>query len=342
MINLEDLKKYDVENMYETYDKWPLIAKETYEQNFEQYDKKNINHIVLAGMGGSGTIGDIFSAILSKTNIHIETVKGYHLPNTVNKDSLVITTSVSGNTNETLSILKAASLSNCNLIAISSGGMMEKFSKNNNIAFRKLKMIHSPRASLTSFLYGTLKILEEIIPISKTNVLDSIKKLEELQSKISSTNLSHDNPSLSLSEWITGIPIIYYPFGLQSCAFRFKNSLQENAKMHVITEEILEATHNGIIAWEMKSNVQPILIRGRDDHLKTKERCEIFKEYFVTKNIELKEIQSIEGDILSKIMNLIYYFDYCSIYKAISRKINPTTIDGIDFVKNKMTDDGSK
>ena len=66
----------------------------------------NIDHIVFAGMGGSGAIGDIFLSILSKTNIHVNIVKGYRLPATVNSNTLVITISVSGNTMETINCIK--------------------------------------------------------------------------------------------------------------------------------------------------------------------------------------------------------------------------------------------
>jgi glucose/mannose-6-phosphate isomerase len=64
---------------------------------------------------------------------------------------------------------------------------------------------------------------------------------------------------------------------------RFKNSLQENSKIHAITEDVIEACHNDIVAWEKNSKVQPILIRGHDDHIKTIERWNILKEFQLTK-----------------------------------------------------------
>ncbi len=77
-------------------------------------------------MGGSGAIGSIFASILSKTNIHASIVKGYILPKTVDSETLVVT-SVSGNTDETLTILNAASKQNCKIISLSSGGKMKEF-----------------------------------------------------------------------------------------------------------------------------------------------------------------------------------------------------------------------
>ena len=167
-------------------------------------------------------------------------------------------------------------------------------------------------------------------------MLKSIEKLGDTQKIISSNNISESNPSLSLAKWINYIPLIYYPWGLQSVAIRFKNALQENSKNHVIIEDIVESCHNGIVAWEKKSDVQPILIKGVDDHIKTNEKNKILKEYFQENNIEFREIKTIEGDILSKIINLIYILDYCSIFKAILIKIDPTPVKSIEFIKNKL------
>ena len=128
----------------------------------------------------------------------------------------------------------------------------------------------------------------------------------------------------------------YYPFGLQAVAIRFKNSLQENAKFHVLAEDVIEACHNGIVSWEKSSNVQPILLQGSDDHIKTKERWTILKEYFKQNNIDFREVFSVNGNILTKLVNLIYVLDYSSVYKAIIREIDPTPIKSIDFVKSKL------
>lgn len=181
-----------------------------------------------------------------------------------------------------------------------------------------------------------LKVLDPIIPVSKNDILESINDLEKLQTKISSENISKENPAIELAEWIKGIPLIYYPAGLQAAAVRFKNSLQENAKNHAMIEDVLEACHNGIVSWEQPSNIVPILIEGKDDFIKTKERWDILKEYFNSNNIEYKEVFSGEGNILTKLMRLIYLLDYTSIYRAILSEIDPTPIRSIDYVKNKL------
>ena len=322
--------------MYKVYDIWPEIAQKSFEAEHESVNFDNVKHIVVTGMGGSGAIGDMFASILSKSKIHVNVVKGYTLPQTVDSNTLVVAVSVSGNTDETLSVLKSAHLLGCKIIAFSSGGKMKEYCETNNIEYRFVPQYHSPRASFTSYLYTILKVLHTTFEIKLDDITESIIEMEKTRVKINSSNLSKENPALQLAECITNIPVIYYPFGLQSAAIRFKNSLQENTKIHAMVENIVETCHNGIVSWEKTSNVQPILIQGVDDFIKTKERWKIMKEYFKNNKINYLETISVTGSILSKIINLIYILDYSSIYCAVMTKIDPTPVKSINFVKSKL------
>ena len=333
---MNELIKFDISNMHRVYENWPEIAKESYEKNYESGKFEKISHIVFCGMGGSGAIGDIFSSILSKTKIHVTVVKGYLIPNTVDNETLVVPISISGNTVETLAALESAIRVGSKIIAFTSGGEMEKICKKNNIDFRIIPMIHSPRASFGIFLFAMLKILESILPINKKEVREAIEELKETKKKITYKNSDEKNFALEFAKWIDKIPIIYYPFGLESAAIRFKNSLQENAKIHAIAEDVIEACHNGIVSWEKESMIKPILVEGIDDHKKTKERWDILKKFFELNSIQFKEIHTVEGGILSKIINLIYFLDYVSIYVALLSKTDPTPVNAIDFIKNNV------
>jgi glucose/mannose-6-phosphate isomerase len=336
LLTKDNLEKNDSDGMHNVYDKWPHIARDAYDSDLESVDFKDIDNVVFSGMGGSGAVGDLFSSILSKSNVHTTVVKGYELPKTVDKNTLVVITSISGNTIEVLTTLESATKKDCSVIAFSSGGRMESFCTKNNVEFRKIPQIHSPRASFPSYVYSILKTLNSIIPIKKQEITNSLEKLELVSKEISSENLSDTNPSLNLANWITGIPIIYYPWGLQAAAIRFKNSLQENAKTHAIIEDVIESGHNGIVSWERPSDMVPIMIEGKDDHIKTKERWTILRQYFEENNIAYKEISSLEGGILSKIMSLIYLLDYSTIYYAARLGINPSPIKSIDFIKERL------
>ena len=337
MTDYTELEKFDVSKMHNIYGDWPKMAKDAYEYDYglEKFDK--ISHIVFIGMGGSGAIGDIFKSILSRTKIHVTVVKGYIIPNTVNNETLVVPISISGNTVEVLANLKTVIKLNAKILAFSSGGKLKDFCKKNNIQHKEISMIHSPRSSFVIFLFSMLKILKFILPIKETDVIDAIEKMNELKKNICYQNMNNQNLALQLAESITKIPIIYYPYGLEAAAIRFKNCLQENAKIHAFAEDVIEECHNGIVSWEKKSNFVPILIQGSDDHIKTKERWIILKKYFDTNSIQYLQIKSVNGGILSKIINLIYLLDYTSIYLALLLKTDPTPVKSIDFIKKNLT-----
>ena len=103
-----------------------------------------------------------------------------------------------------------------------------------------------------------------------------------------------------------------------------------------MTEDVIESCHNGIVSWNKKSEVTPILLQGKDDYFKTTERWKIIEEFFQEKEIKYKVIRSLEGSILSKITNLIYLLDYSSIYRAVLNDIDPSPVDSIDFIKERL------
>lgn len=336
MITKRKIETIDTKAMFKVYDSWPEIARKSFNTQIPKINLNEINHFIFAGMGGSGTIGDIFASIFSKTNVHVTVVKGYNLPKTIDSKTLVIITSVSGNTSETINILESVKKLKINSISFSSGGKVEIFCKKNNLKFIKIKKNHSPRASLVSYLFTMLKIFQDIIPLSKEEILESINEIQSIKENISSGNLTETNLSLELANKIKNTPVIHYPWGLQSVAIRFKNSLQENSKMHAMVEDIIETSHNGIVPWDYKSDFIPILIQGKNDFIKTKERWVIIKKFFNKNKINFLEINSPSGNILTKIISLIYILDYCSIYLSILLKIDPSPVEAIKFIKKNL------
>ena len=78
-MSIDRINEIDKSHMYEVYEKWPTIARKSWNESIDEIDIKNIDHVIFAGMGGSGTISDVMKAIFSKENIHINITKGYVL-----------------------------------------------------------------------------------------------------------------------------------------------------------------------------------------------------------------------------------------------------------------------
>ena len=334
------LERFDTQRMHEVYDRWPRMAADAYESGLEEpFDARGgVDEVVLAGMGGSGAVGDVIASILSETGIRATVVKGYRLPSTAaGAGTLVIPISVSGNTDETAAVLRSAWDAGCRTVSFSSGGSIQELCERRSAEHRRILQQHSPRASFASFLFSVLGVLRGMLPVRDADVRRAIGCMESRSGQICSQNLAPgDNPSLSLAAGLTATPVIYYPVGLQAAATRFKNSLQENAKMHCAVENVIEACHNGIVPWERPSGFLPVLIRGTDDFVKTQERWSILKRYFEERSIRFLEVSSVEGDILAKICDLVYTLDYASIYRAVMSGIDPAPIGPIDFVKERL------
>ena len=330
------LKKNDLSKMHIVYDTWAKRANETYKNSNKSIKLQKTSHLVFAGMGGSGAIGDVFGAILSKTNIHVSIVKGYNLPNTVNKDTMVIITSVSGDTKETVEILRKSIKIGTKIIVFSGGGKLKELCKIKNIDHINIIKDHSPRASFIKFLFSMLGVLKPILPIEEKDIMESIRELKKISKTIHSENFSESNQAIQIAKWIKCTPIIYYPFGLQAAATRFKNSLQENCKMHVITEDVIEACHNGIVAWEKDRNFQPIFLRGADDQENTIMLWKALKKYMKKNKIQYKEIFTVKGNILTKLVCMIYLLDYSTIYLSSKLGIDPSPVKSIEFIKKEL------
>ncbi|WOV93440.1 MAG: SIS domain-containing protein [Candidatus Nitrosoabyssus spongiisocia] len=336
MINEKDLQKYDKHEMHKVYDNWTQIAKDAYRNNSDHVDFSDINNVIFVGMGGSGTAADIFQSILSQTSMHITVVKGYTLPKTINKETLIVGTSISGNTEETLIAVKDSLNYDCKRITFSSGGKLEEFAKKNDIEHVQLPMYENPRSSLPSTLYIELKALHSTLSIDEKVIIDSLNALSNMREKISSNNLTDQNPAINLASWISKVPFIYYPAGLKAITTRFKNSIHENMKKHAYIENVIESCHNQIMAWEEKTDVMPILLRGTDDHHKTIERWNMVKEILQIHNVEYREEIVSGNNILSKTISTIYKLDYCTIYGAIMSGMDPYPIESINHIKKLL------
>ena len=92
----------------------------------------------------------------------------------------------------------------------------------------------------------------------------------------------------------------------------------------------------GLLLGKKRSKIKPILIIGKDDYVKTKERWKVVKEFFKINKIQYKEVNSPSGSILTKLVNLIYLLDYSSIYSAVLSKTDPTPVRPIEFIKSRI------
>jgi glucose/mannose-6-phosphate isomerase len=342
MLSPSEVKRIDKSGLYKVYEDWPSHCKNAYKIKVNAPEASNVKNIVYAGMGGSATPGDILQDWLKDSiDIPIHVVKDYHLPKSAGKDTFVIAASCSGNTEETLSIVHESLKAGCKVAAISSGGLLEKMSLDNNIPHNRIVFTLLSRASFPYLFYVSAKILATcgFVSGSKDQIPSSIRVIEEISKRISIEASIEENPSKNIALWLhDSLPVIYGSNLNRAVAIRFKNVLNENAKMHAIADAMPELCHNEIVAWEgiKDTPLKPLLLRYEGEPIEVKERFEIFKGLIRDASLEILEAWSSGDDKLSKIVSLLYILDFASLYLAILRGFDPTPTKFIEKMKNRL------
>jgi glucose/mannose-6-phosphate isomerase len=291
-------------------------------------------------MGGSATNCDILREVMNMYgSIPAIILRDHRMPSFVNSNSLVLVSSVSGNTVESLMMTQDALDHNAEVITISSGGRLKELSARSGSQHIDIPNLSLPRASLPYLLVPALGIID---PFLSGSIADIINNLPE---KINSvlTNISIDvseelNTAKQISHFLAeGFPFCYSSPSLISAATRFKNSLNENTKMHCIRESILEASHNEIVPFTFNHNSQTpkvIHLRWSQDPRVVSERFDRVHTLFEKVVHSVMEISVTEVDLISALISAIYILDLSTIYLAITKNTDPSPTPAIQILKD--------
>lgn len=346
MLTADEIKTIDRSSICDAYDKWPRYCKIAYGRhiNIDEGFFDGVESIVFSGMGGSGTTGDVIADWLRlKCDVPIAVSKDYHMPAFVNEKTLFIAMSVSGNTEETLTALVEAASVNAKIVGISTGGEMEQICKKKAIPYVKIEQRILPRITLPEVLYSALKLLTYFLRDVRGEIDDSIITMEAVGGRICKDSDFKENPSKQLAKWMFGgMPAAYCSPLQRGVGIRFKNSVNENAKINGIAGEILDVCHNELVSWGHKDDsvesnmLKPILVRSKFDPMEVKTRMDVFKELLERNGREAYELPMYGSTPLANIVSTLYLLDYSSIYLGILRKVDPTPITAVFEFKDIM------
>ena len=236
--------------------------------------KRKISNVLICGLGGSGIGGTIVSELVShEAHVPIIVNKGYFIPKFTNENSLVIISSYSGNTEETLACLNQALKKKSKIICISSGGKVAEISKKKKLDLILVPSGMPPRACLGCSLTQLFFILAQNKIISgkfKAHLKSSVELIvTEKQNIISEAKF--------LAEKILGkTPIIYSTTYWEGVIIRFRQQLNENAKILCGHQVIPEMNHNEVVGWPSGSDkISVIIFRDSDEFEPNNKRIEI-------------------------------------------------------------------
>ena len=306
----------------------------------------SMNRVVIAGMGGSAIGGDVVRLLLSSSNnIPITVSRNYNLPSWVDENSLVICSSYSGNTEETLSSFDDAKNKNSKIISISTGGILKDLTSKNDLDFIQIPKGLQPRAALAFSFVPIVYLLIKIGIIGKEileKLKNSLPQLNESRKLYSQDN--ENNPTYNLAKHIyKTFPLIYTQDNTTSIiARRWKGQLNENSKMLAFSNVIPEMNHNEIVGWEnnpkLLKKISIIWLIDENNHkrniLRMNQSNSLIKNFSSNHYfIEMK------GDtFIERCLKFIHFGDWLSYWCAIFHKTDPTPVKKIDLLKNKLSE----
>ena len=341
------LNKFDPENMFNSIWTFPDNLKEAYTlgENISLNNSyKNVETIVVAGMGGSAIGGDVLS-VLENENFKMPIIicRGYSLPNWVNNKTLVICSSYSGNTEETLSSMEDALKKNAMICGITTGGeLADRLSE----IGKDIVLIPSglqPRAALAFSFIPMAKLLEkaQIIKLNMkgwlNNTISTLSEARELYSLE-----DQDNPVYELAQQIYNkIPIIYADNStLGVAAIRLKGQICENSKMLAYHNELPEMNHNEIVGWEKNTDLLHklfvIWLSDINDNERVKYRKEITQNILNEEGIDQFVIEITGNSFQERFLHSIHYGDWLSFWCAILHETDPSPVEKITRLKNEL------
>ncbi len=344
-MNINDyVAKYDPQKQFK-------VLEETYTQiesawqneiDIEKLKTKKFRNIIVTGLGGSAISGDLMQNFLrDEMPLPFFVNRNYNLPLFADKNTLLIVSSYSGNTEETISVFEEGINKKCGIVCITTGGKAETIALKNKIPVVKMKSGFQPRFALGLSFFSLLKVFSGLGLISgQDEVVDRIKKLWMLKGK---EYTRENNIAFNCAMQLIGfIPVIYSAADITSAAgYRLKCQLNENSKLHAFHNVIPELNHNEIIGWESYSEKQlsAKLINILDEtyHPQVRKRFEITTELAGKKGLDYINIESEEEDFKIRLMDLIYLFDWITYYTAVLRGYDPSEIDNIQTLKERLS-----
>ncbi|MCX6150268.1 MAG: bifunctional phosphoglucose/phosphomannose isomerase [Ignavibacteriales bacterium] len=343
MTTKEFIKKYDTENQVE-------VLKDSYKQieyawknefDLGKLVEKKFKSVVVTGLGGSAISGDVLQNFLhSEINVPFFVNRSYSLPTFANKQTLVIVSSYSGNTEETISVLEHAIKNKCEVICIGAGGKTEEMAKQFGFPFVKLEKGFQPRFALYINFFSLLKVFQKLNFIKPQD--DVVEKIIALIKSKSLEYSSEENFAVETAKSLIGfIPIIYSAVDLTSAVGnRFKCQINENAKLNAFNNVIPELNHNEIIGWETFFEKQfaakVVNILDKDYHPQIIKRFQITSELIEKVGVEIINLKSDQETFKERIFDLIYLGDWISYYLAVFRGQNPISIKNINILKERL------
>ncbi len=294
-----------------------------------------IHNVVLIGLGGSAFGGEV---ILNYTRQHLKVpyliVRDYEVPSFVSKNTLLLVSSYSGNTEETLSMLESALAAKPKVVCITSGGKLKELAEEKGWDHIILPEGYPPRSAVA------FSIIQQLYILNGYNLIgDFSDDLEEAVALVENF-IDHENARIIAQQLHNSLPVLYSDPSFESVAIRWRQQIEENSKHIAFHHVFPEMNHNELVGWKNPSGIleDAVVVIFRSDlvHERTSIRMDICREIFGDYADSVIEVIADGKSHLSQIFFFIHLGDWVSLYLAELNDEKPTPVEAIDFLKEEL------
>jgi glucose/mannose-6-phosphate isomerase len=295
-----------------------------------------IRNVVITGLGGSGIGGTIITQITEhEIKVPVVVNKDYFLPAFADKHTLVIVSSYSGNTEETLSAMQSALDRGCKIACVTSGGKVLELARHHGLDYVEIPGGMPPRACLAYSFTQLFYVLHGFHLISGNFKADLEKSIHLLD---------HEEEHLCASAYYLAeklhrkIPVIYSQANFEGVCVRFRQQINENSKMLCWHHALPEMNHNELVGWTQPNDkLAVVFFRNETDYDRTQARMELTKQIVTKYTPYIFEVYSKGDTMLQRTLYLIHFGDWVSWYLSEIRAIDATEVKVIDFLKGELS-----
>jgi glucose/mannose-6-phosphate isomerase len=303
-----------------------------------------IDRIVIGGMGGSAIAGDLVADLAGlHPGLPVVVVRTPAIPFALNRNSLVIACSYSGETKETLSLFHQATQAGASVLAVAGGGSLMKEAKARRIPVLSIDITSEPRNAVIYNLMLLLGILENLSLMRTTEeeVLAGTQALRQQVSRLRLEVAAIDNPAKQLARELVGKLVVVYGGGIFSgVAQRWKTQINENAKTWAFFETLPELLHNSVEAYGaprcIGEGVLAVVLRPKSAEEWVNGGYSVLADLLRQNNIPHRIVDGGDGPPLAQLLDMLLLGDYTSYYLALIRGMDPSPTPNINLVKERL------
>jgi glucose/mannose-6-phosphate isomerase len=305
---------------------------------------EGLRSVAVCGMGGSGIAGEVVRGLFGgKLGVPLVSVKGYLLPAHCDRDTLVVASSFSGNTEETVAAYSEAVSRGCRVLVMASGGELAVLAEADHVPLVPLPSdIPVPRAALgvmAGMLIGLFDAVE-LLPPAGHRIAATAGDLDQLAGELGPGRPEERNRAKELARWLEGrIPVVWSSEGVaEAAALRWKTQMNENAKVPAFASTLSELDHNEVEGWSAGSGAPfgLVVLRHGAEHPRTEARVRATLESIETAALPWTEARVEGTDPWTSAFGLILLGDFVSTYLAVLRGVDPMPIPTLMGLKARL------